>query len=238
MHIQLVVFDMAGTTVADDADVAFHLREAVKALGVSPTLAQVNAVMGWPKPLAIRTLLEDQGLAATEPEVECIHRSFVDRMVRFYRTHVTVAEVPGTTHVFRWLKMRGVKVALDTGFSRPICHAIVERLGWADEGLLDATATSDEVALGRPAPDLIHLAMRRARVTDASCVVKVGDTPSDLEEGRRAGCGMVIGVTRGSHSSEQLAVCRPDYLVPTVESLPDLFYRLSRERAQQASATV
>lgn len=48
---------------------------------------------------------------------------------------------------------------------------------------------------------------------------------------------MAVGVTRGSRSAEQLAACRPDYLVPTVESLPDLFYRLARERAQ-ASATI
>jgi phosphonatase-like hydrolase len=232
MHVKLVVFDMAGTTVADDADVAHHLREAVSALGGKPSIAQVNAVMGWPKPLAIRTLLEQQGTTPTAPEVDCIHRSFVDRMVRFYQTHATVAEVSGTSDVFRWLKMRGVKVALDTGFSRPICDAIVVRLGWGAAGLLDATATSDEVASGRPAPDLVRLAMRRTRVDDPRCVVKVGDTPSDLEEGRRAGCGMVVGVTLGSHAGEDLAAHHPDHLIPTVAALPHLLTNLSRRRRE------
>ena len=90
-----------------------------------------------------RALVEEACATASDHEIDCVHRSFVDRMIRFYQTHATVAEVEGTTKVFRWLRMRGVKVALDTGFSRPICDAIVNRLGWG--ALLDATATSDKL---------------------------------------------------------------------------------------------
>ena len=43
-------------------------------------------------------------------------------------------------------------------------------------------------------------------------VYNVGDTPSDLESGRRAGCGRSLGVTNGAHSRQSLTHCRNDRL--------------------------
>ena len=37
--------------------------------------------------------------------------------------------------------------------------------------------------------------MQRLGVLDAARVAKVGDTSVDLQEGKNAGCGLVIGVT-------------------------------------------
>ncbi|MGZ3449177.1 MAG: HAD family hydrolase [Polyangiales bacterium] len=221
--IELVVFDMAGTTVLDRDNVAGALVAALAEAAVAVDVAQVNAVMGWPKPDAIRHLL-----GGKNGDVEAIHRDFVGRMIRYYRTDPEVGEVPGASAVFRWLRNRGVKIALDTGFSRPIAEAIVTRLGFASK--IDVLVTSDEVLHGRPAPDLIHLAMKRAEVTDASAVAKVGDTPSDLQQGRAAGCGLVVGVTRGSHTAEQLAKHPHDLLVPTVASLPGVLLGNVRRR--------
>ena len=69
--------------------------------------------------------------------------------------------------------------------------------GLADP-LIDVTVTSDEVKRGRPQPDMVFKAMQELGLKDAKRVAKVGDTPSDLEEGVNAGCGAVIGVTAGS----------------------------------------
>ena len=58
MEIELVVFDMAGTTVNDDDSVNRCLRGSLAAAGLAVTAAQVNAVMGLPKPTAIAILIE------------------------------------------------------------------------------------------------------------------------------------------------------------------------------------
>jgi phosphonatase-like hydrolase len=118
------------------------------------------------------------------------------------------------------LKESGLKLALDTGFSRPIVNAILQRLDWSNGLLLDATVASDEVARGRPHPDLIFKAMELTGVTDPRAVAKVGDTPSDLLEGTAAGCGLVIGVTNGSHTYGQLAAHPHTHLIPSLEALP------------------
>ena len=149
MNIRLVVLDMAGTTVRDDDAVNTSLREALAAVAVV-SRAEVNAVMGLPKPIAIRELLRLQpGAPITEEVVASVHGDFLARMLRFYRSGPGVEPMPHTLEAFDQLKAAGVRLALDTGFSRPIVDAILTRLGWKDSLLLDATVASDEVKHGR-----------------------------------------------------------------------------------------
>ncbi len=124
--------------------------------------------------------------------------------------------------MFRTLKEAGIKVALNTGFNRAITQVILDRLDWSGSPLIDATICSDEVPRGRPHPDMIRELMRRLGIVDPAGVAKVGDTPADLQEGRNAGCGLIIGVTEGTHSREQLE-CHPHtHLVDSVKELPAL----------------
>jgi phosphonatase-like hydrolase len=224
MKIELVVFDMAGTTVRDDDAVNQCLREALAAGGLACSRDEINAVMGIPKPMAIATLWQDKrGVQASTSAVARLHEDFLRRMIEFYRSDPKVGEMPGASAVFSELRAAGIAVALDTGFSRDIVEVILTRLGWHQPGLLDATVASDEVPRGRPHPDLLFAAMELVGVKNARCVAKVGDTPSDLQEGAAAGCGMVIGVTNGTHTRAQLAshphthlICSLGELLPLV----------------------
>ncbi len=193
--IELVVFDVAGTTVLDtDNAVAASVVAALRSAGIELNLTAVDPVMGMPKPLAIRTLLtQARGTAPAPEEVETIHADFQRRMIDHYQTAPGIAPMPGAEKVFQDLRERGIKAALDTGFDRPILDAILTRLGW-DDGRLDATVTSDEVDNGRPAPDMIHVLMRKTGVADAAHVAKIGDSESDLDQGVAAGCGMVFAM--------------------------------------------
>lgn len=215
MEIELVVFDMAGTTVFDGDAVNVALREALAAVGVWPSRDIVNGVMGTPKPAAIRTLIAQfRGQAAATPDiVDAVHDDFMRRMLWHFESHPDVRECEGATDLLVWCRARGIKTALDTGFNRTIADTILTRLGWQGAGVLDATVTSDEVARGRPHPDLILKAMALTGVIDARRVMKVGDTPSDIAEGLAAGCRAVVAVTSGSHTAEELRPCAPTHLV-------------------------
>ncbi len=223
MKIDLVVFDMAGTTVNDDDGVNRCVRAALEKVGVPVTREAVNRVMGIPKPEALRQLI-DASDRRTElvPRLDAIHTDFVARMIRFYQTDPSVHEVAGAGEVFRRLRAGGIRVALDTGFSREIVDVLLRRLGWRDSGVVDATVTSDEVPRGRPHPDMIVKLMRDLGVSDPKRVAKVGDTPSDLEEGTNAGCGVVVGVTRGSHTAAQLEPFGHTHLIESVTEMPAL----------------
>jgi phosphonatase-like hydrolase len=221
--VQLVVFDLAGTTVNDDDSVNRCIRDALAAVGLVVAPAAVNAVMGLPKPEALAVLVQRYGRdAALIDRLDAIHRDFVARSIAFYQDDPTVHEVAGAAHVFQELKWAGVRIALNTGFNRPITRVILDRLGWSQSRLIDATICSDEVPRGRPHPDMIRELMRRLNLADPRAVAKVGDTPADLEEGFNAGCGLIVGVTRGTHTRDELARYPHTHLVETVADVPGL----------------
>ena len=64
--------------------------------------------------------------------------------------------------------------------------------------------------------------MKLTGVAEAKEVAKVGDTPSDLQEGASAGCGLVIGVTNGTHRHDQLAAYPHAHLIASLQELPAL----------------
>ncbi len=99
---------------------------------------------------------------------------------------------------------------------------ILARVGWRESGLIDAVIASDEVARGRPFPDMIWALMVRCGVSNPGEVAKVGDTPVDLQEGDRAGCGLVVGVTGGTHTRNVLEAYPHTHLVETIRDLPAL----------------
>ena len=222
--IQLIVFDMAGTTVHDEDFVHKALAAALEAAGFETTRDAINAVMGYPKPFAIESILKENQVPKDRlvDDRDRIHADFVDRMNRFYETHPGVREIEGASDTFRRLKDAGVFVGLDTGFSRSTADTIIRRLGWAEEGLIDASVTSDEVDNGRPFPDMIHRLMEETGVAGMDGVAKVGDTPSDLLEGDKAGCRYNIGVTYGSHTSDELTGYPHTHLVDRIHDIPSI----------------
>lgn len=225
--IDLVVFDIAGTTVYDGDTVNCSFRAALSAAGLDVAPDRVTEVMGLTKTEAVRRLLEASGETPGEDRIETIHADFVERMQTYYRESPEVREVPGASETFRELRSRGVAVALDTGFPRAIVEPILSRLGWDAPGVLDAWIASDEVARGRPAPDMIRSLMARLRIDDPACVAKVGDTRADLEEGTTAGCAFVIGVCTGAFTRAQLEALPHTHVVESVVEVP----RLLREEA-------
>ena len=226
MRFQLFVFDVAGTTVCDDDNaVAGRLCDALRAAGFEVSEADVDPVMGMPKPLALRQLMTERSpKPPTSQEVRRIHADFQRRIIEHYCHAPNVRAMPGVGELFAELRRRGVTIGLDTGFDRPTLDAIVERLGWT--GSFDDSVTSDEVARGRPDPEMIHVLMQRAGVVDPAQVVKVGDSVSDLEQGVAAGCGRVVAIlnSRTRPHLERfpgvLGIRSLDELLPTLDAQP------------------
>lgn len=219
-RIALVVFDLAGTTIEDDDAVNEALRIALRSAAVEADRAEVNRVMGLAKPEAItRVLAARRGTAPKGGEVAAVHDVFVRTMLEHYGEPGGVRPIAGIEETFEAIHAAGLLVAVDTGFPRRIAEAVLRRTGWLDGGEVDVLVASDDVARGRPHPDMIHEAMRRLSVDDVRAVAKVGDTPSDLAEGRRAECGLTVGVTYGTHSRAELAAFPHDALVDSQEEL-------------------
>jgi phosphonatase-like hydrolase len=237
--IQLVVFDMAGTTVHDSQNVHQALQDALSEFGFWASLSDINPWMGVPKPLAIRELLKLSGINESEISnelVDKIHRSFLTRMIHFYQTDASVRERDKASEVFAHLRANGIKIALDTGFSRDIADTILTRLAWHDK--IDASVTSDEVAQGRPYPDMIFRAMQLAQIADIEAVIKVGDTFVDMQQGKSAGCKYVIGITGGAGQAQELQAENPSYLISDLRELIPIIQAINDWMLEKASPIV
>lgn len=195
------------------------MRHALAQFGVSVSMAEANAVMGIPKPIAIEQLLKANFHPDITPElIGDIHATFVREMVKFYTEDPSVQEKKGAWETFQRLKLAGIKIGVDTGFDRQITDPLLARMGWMPD-LVSISVTSDEVERGRPFPDMIFRSMELAGVTDVSRVMKVGDTASDMEEGKSAGCGWVVGITSGAFTRAELQVHQPTFLIHELKEL-------------------
>jgi phosphoglycolate phosphatase-like HAD superfamily hydrolase len=59
-------------------------------------------------------------------------------------------------------------------------------------------------------------------VGSAVDVAKIGDTPSDLHEGTKAGCSAVVGFTGGTHTRDQLAAAPHTHLIDNLRDFLDI----------------
>ena len=222
MNLELVVFDVAGTTVAASDDVARVFREAFEARQLDLTSEAVAAVRGKSKRDAIRELVSlptrnaDQRVDPDE-----IHRDFRDRLIK---ASASWRPVSGAQETFAWFRARDIQVALTTGFDRVVLEALLESLGWA-YGVVDSALCAEDVAHGRPAPDLILRSMELCGVSDPLEVLSVGDTRADLEAAENAGVGWSIGVLSGAHSADELSLSPHSAILNSVADLPAWYRR-------------
>jgi phosphonatase-like hydrolase len=213
-----VVFDLAGTTVRDDGQVPAAFTLALAGLGITASADQIAAVRGASKREAIRHFVPPG------PEHEDLARraylDFQSNLRRSYR-HAGASKVSGAEPTFAWLRARGVRIAFNTGFDSIITDLLLSALGWSKAA--DAVVCGDDVALGRPAPDLILRAMERTGVKDPLRVANVGDTTLDLQAGDRAGVRFNVGVLSGAHGRDVLEKAPHTHLLRDVGELPSLW---------------
>lgn len=217
-NIQLVIFDMAGTTVRDENEVQTCFFMAAESTGLKAEADRLNAMMGWSKQRVFQTLWQDQ-LGTDHPDytnnVETSYAKFRETLEHHYRTQ-PVQPTTGCLETFEWLKSQNIKIGLNTGFYREVTDIILERLGWnrglnqayvgSAESIIQVSITPSEIYHneGRPAPYMIQKAMYKLGIKDPQTVVVIGDTPSDLESGINAHCLLSLGITHGTHTRSQL----------------------------------
>jgi phosphonatase-like hydrolase len=230
--VQLVIFDMAGTTVADEHEVEACFAQAAAETGLTVSPERILAMQGMGKRYVFDLLWREQldhPTADTTRYVEQSYQRFTEILEEHYR-HNPVHPTEGCLETFFFLHRKNIPIALTTGFYRSVTNIILGQLGWLDglneryegtpESTVQLSVTSDEVPKGRPKPDMIQKAMRHFGVTNPHAVINLGDTPSDLLSAQAAGIWYNLGLTNGTHSRAQLE-SHPHYqLLDSLTELP------------------
>jgi len=234
-RVSMVMFDLSGTTVQDDMGVRDCLYQAAVEFGVETTPDEILLHMGTNKIHLYQFLIareqgaeinikdfEKQKDPKTYDQAKQVFDRYQEIMIEHYRGNVQ--EIAGASDVFRWCHANGIKVATDTGFHHVIVEAIMEGLGWLREGLVDLAVNVQDVPgqIGRPAPFMLFHAMTQLNVQSVHEVIKVGDTPADMLEGRNAGCRGVVGVLSGPRPVTAWGKYWHTHVIPSVADLPAL----------------
>lgn len=209
----MVVLDMAGTTVNENNLVYKTLRISINNAGFNFSLGEVLAEgAGKEKKQAIRSVLSTYAGLSDELLTARIYDKFIIALTDAY-TKEEILPQPNVTLLFAALKEREILTVLNTGYDSVTANSIIEKLGWKEGVEFDGLITATDVSRNRPEPDMINFAMKRFEIHDSSCVVKIGDSTIDIEEGKNAGCGLSIGITTGAHTATQLLIANPDFII-------------------------
>jgi len=218
--IRLASLDIAGTTVDEGGAVYAVLREAVeRATGLEVPDDLLSAWSGTSKLEAIQGLL---GALGRDPgEAPAIFADFSVDLERAYRDDPPVL-LPGVAEAVAALRSAGVRVALQTGYTREVAEGLLETVGWRVGDDVDALVTADDVAASRPMPFLVFQTMAVTGTADVAEVLVAGDTVNDVLAGSRAGARYVVGVLTGAHTVAELGAARHTHLLPSVADVPAL----------------
>ena len=219
MKIAMVVFDMAGTSV-DEGNVVYRtLHKAIEKVCPSVSFEDVLKLgAGKEKLQAIRETLSDSNISLNEATIQEIFNDFLGLLDIAY-ANLIVVPTNNTERLFNELRTKDIKVVLNTGYNTVTAISLLNKLNWVKGVQYDLLVTSSDVSNNRPMPDMILYAMDKLDITDASTVIKVGDSTIDIEEGRNAGCKYNIGVTTGAHTKAQLESANPDYIFDNIYDL-------------------
>jgi phosphonoacetaldehyde hydrolase len=205
--VTAVIFDWAGTTV-DHGSLApvRTLQKLFAGRGVTVTEEEARRDMGIHKKDHIRALLSAKmGVAADESEVEDLFAAFIPMQMDCLAAYSVV--IPGVPATVEALRARGVKIGSTTGYTRPMLDLLLDTA--AAQGYRpDCALCPEDTVAGRPWPWMCYLNAIRLRSYPMHTMVKVGDTISDIEEGRNAGM-WTIGIARSGNmiglTAEELA---------------------------------
>lgn len=221
--IKLVVLDMAGTTVDEDNVVYKTVQQVINDKGFNVSLEEVLAHgAGKEKHQAITDVLNACTTSTDIPNVASEAFANFKPTLKLAYEQLEVKTFPGVKEMMELLRRKGLFVVLNTGYDRNTASSLLQKLGWEVGKDIDGLVTADDVSNGRPRPDMIHKAMELCAINDPKEVLKAGDSTIDIEEGKNADCRLTIGVLTGAQNEGQLRTAKPDHILPSLATLPEI----------------
>jgi HAD superfamily hydrolase (TIGR01509 family) len=201
-----VIFDCDGTLVDSEPLARTAWERTLAPYGYEHTDADFEACVGLPFPrvhayFAARAALPDHDTTWAAFSAELF--GLIDTEL------VPFADAIGAA---RELRERGVPIAVASSSPRERLQRTLGRAGLLDA--FDVTVAGDEVANGKPAPDMFLLAAARLGVEPRSCVV-IADSPPGVRAGLAAGM-VTLAVCRVPGTEASLAAA--DRVVDTVSA--------------------
>jgi HAD superfamily hydrolase (TIGR01509 family) len=179
---QAVIFDLDGVLLDSEQLWNQSKQEVVREFGGHWREDAPRAMIGMSSPEWSAYMHDELGVPM---DAEQINRAVVDRMEEHYRERLPL--LPGAVDVVRRLH-RSWPLALASSANREIIDLVLQVAGL--DGEFSATVSSEEVAHGKPAPDVYLEAARRLGASADRCVA-VEDSSNGLRSAAAAGMAVI-----------------------------------------------
>jgi HAD superfamily hydrolase (TIGR01509 family) len=212
-----VIFDLDGVLVDSESIWNDAKRELVEARGGRWRPEAARVMMGMSSPEWTRYLRDELGV---DMPLDAISDAVVDRLGEIYRQRLPL--LPGVTEAVRALGARW-PLGLASSSNRPIIDLVLSAAGLVDA--FPVTVSSEEVARGKPAPDVYLEAARRLGVDPARCAA-VEDSSNGLRSAAAAGM-TVVALPNGDYPPDPEALSLAAVVLTSLDDLrPELVERL------------
>jgi HAD superfamily hydrolase (TIGR01509 family) len=207
--IEAVVFDLDGVILqTEEVWDEVRGRYVVERGGRYDEEAQ-RAMMGMSAPEWSRYLADDLGVPGTPEEISA---DIVRLMEARYREELPL--IPGAVEAVERLAERW-PLGLASSSNRPLIDTALELSGL--DRSFTATVSSEEVARGKPAPDVYLEAAQRLAVAPDRCAA-VEDSHSGIRSAKAAGTA-VIAIPNPSFPPDPEALALADLVLESISDL-------------------
>jgi HAD superfamily hydrolase (TIGR01509 family) len=182
--VEAVIFDLDGVLIDSESEWDAARRDVVARNGGSWTASATRAMQGMSSPEWSLYLRDELGVSLDPTEIS---RQVVERVLAAYEREVPL--LPGAVEAVSRLAERW-PLGLASSANRPVIDAVLASAGLTE--CFSATVSGDEVARGKPSPDVYLVAADKLGV-DPVRAAAVEDSTNGLRAGAAAGM-LVIAV--------------------------------------------
>ena len=184
-----VLLDVDGTLIDSNAAHAESWSDTFREFGYDIPATRVRPLIGkgGDKLLPELTGVEadsERGKALTDRRAEIFKVSYIPRLRQTRSARALVDR----------LRKEGLRLVIATSANEDELRPMLEQVGLTD--LLTAKTSSDDAENSKPDPDIILAALDEGGLTPATAIL-LGDTPYDIEAGRRASVDTVALLSGG-----------------------------------------
>jgi beta-phosphoglucomutase family hydrolase len=208
--IKAILFDLDGLMVDSEPHSLASWEAMLKERGATLDQLTIDSILGLRIDATARTLIDKyqlpdtvQGLSDAKTEYQIAH------------LNSNVQPMPGLIELLDEIDRRGLKKAVASSGIRRYVEAVLRANGLLDR--FSVIITGDQVAHGKPAPDVFLAAARALRVEPQHCLV-LEDAPAGVQAAKAAGM-MCIAVP--DHSVAQLDLSQADRVVASLHDVQD-----------------
>jgi HAD superfamily hydrolase (TIGR01509 family) len=207
--IDAVVFDMDGVLLQSEEVWDAVREEYVRERGGRYDAEIQRAMMGMS---STEWSLHLHDAAGVPDDPDTINAEVVHRMLAAYREHLPL--LPGAVEAVRRMADR-LPLGLASSSNREIIDTVLDVSGLA--AYFSATVSSEEVAHGKPAPDVYLEAARRLGIPPDGCAA-VEDSHGGIRSAKSAGM-RVIGIPNPTYPPGDDALALADVVLGSLDEL-------------------